>query len=416
MTNSTKNQIELYEFSPNKPFNFVKSITPFHEQWSDFLFVLNIERDEITGNLCLISNQSRAGEAGSDLIVYCLNEEYNEIWRRNLVGQQIDVSGNDIIFRNSVIHIFGINSNRVDVDKNFRYYCVRYDLDEEGRRINVENTDQDIIRNPDYESIILENGDMILSASRGYEVCNSFGQACVVLVNNSIIRTDPDMNLIWENNEGTLDTAVSTGYFDLIDINEQQSVVAVGTAWDTVIDDQAFRMGVMTKIGYDGTTKWLRHYLYEGSEYPVDGRLRAVAQSPDGGYVAAGFARIYAPADARITTQQAWVLKVDDYGCIVPGCQLISSTNEIDDLNEVTLKSFPNPTTDYLSVYSNYKSRELAFIELYDINGRLLRRAEQKVPNLTVTWNIQDLNSGIYTILLKMKNKVLARESVIIQH
>ncbi|MCO6491180.1 MAG: hypothetical protein J5I98_22370, partial [Phaeodactylibacter sp.] len=80
-----------------------------------------------------------------------------------------------------------------------------------------------------------------------------------------------------------------------------------------------FFSGVLAKISPDGELLWKRYYQHIVGEGPRH-YINDLAQAPGGGFIMVGEVRdtVNAPR------QQGWLLKVDEYGCLVPGCELVS--------------------------------------------------------------------------------------------
>jgi len=71
-----------------------------------------------------------------------------------------------------------------------------------------------------------------------------------------------------------------------------------------------------------------------------------VEHSPDGGFVAAGWC-LQVPGDEFSGQQDAWVVKVDEHGCLVPGCHV----GVVEQGMQVGFKTYPNPATDIINMY-----------------------------------------------------------------
>ena len=83
-----------------------------------------------------------------------------------------------------------------------------------------------------------------------------------------------------------------------------------------------------------------------------------------------------------------------------------------------TFKLYPNPTSSTFTISPNtlFENGE---IQIYSINGQLVRIIEVKNSfnnETTYTFNISDLESGLYTVKLKANNILLKSELLVIQH
>ncbi|MDV7398468.1 hypothetical protein RZS08_44090, partial [Arthrospira platensis SPKY1] len=77
----------------------------------------------------------------------------------------------------------------------------------------------------------------------------------------------------------------------------------------------SFHNSILIKISSEGDLLWQRHYRYLEARRSFH-RIRSLAAAPDGGFVMAGEVR----DTFNAPFQQGWLLKVDEHGCLVPGC------------------------------------------------------------------------------------------------
>lgn len=91
---------------------------------------------------------------------------------------------------------------------------------------------------------------------------------------------------------------------------------------------------------------WKRQYrIREGND---EGYLYDLKASPDGGYIIAAASYV---GDAYEKNGEAywmpWLLKVDDEGCLIPGCNVVQTYNVEDDSGFML---YPNPAGDYIVI------------------------------------------------------------------
>jgi hypothetical protein len=85
---------------------------------------------------------------------------------------------------------------------------------------------------------------------------------------------------------------------------------------------------------------WMRRYWY----YEPDGAFSAaysVRSTSDGGLVMCGATR-QGVTDPLPYLQSNWLLKLDEHGCLVPGCHTVGIEDHVLGLNEY-LRVWPNP-------------------------------------------------------------------------
>ena len=150
------------------------------------------------------------------------------------------------------------------------------------------------------------------------------------------------------------------------------------------------RNGVIQKISKNGSILWRRYVTHPEINYGSKvHELYDIDPTPDGGFVAAGWA-----GHTVDLVQSTWVIKVDSFGCLEPGCE-VNSVPKIQ-ASIATLKIYPNPASEILNIEITPTANQQEYsFELYDILGkRVLTKTLQPNQN---TINIQHLSSGVYT-------------------
>jgi PKD repeat protein len=91
-----------------------------------------------------------------------------------------------------------------------------------------------------------------------------------------------------------------------------------------------------------------------------------------------------------------------------PNCEGLLKDPFIED-DLITVKAFPNPVTDYLTLQSN-QDFEGAFISVVDINGRVLssKRIQKNLSEIKLDMNM--FQSGIYFIQIKKNQKTVIKQ------
>ena len=167
------------------------------------------------------------------------------------------------------------------------------------------------------------------------------------------------------------------------------------------------------KITDGGDSLWTRHYIPLNWNPDSIGWaiLNDLKIAKNNTYVSVGCASTRPELFWR-----SWIISMDTFGCIVPGCQLSVNTQ---DLNEgEILKSFkiyPNPATNFLGLLCKESYSNLRII-LFDINGRILENTTLDAKlGYQYIFNVADLTSGIYFIRIENSDgKLIQEEKVIV--
>ncbi len=99
-------------------------------------------------------------------------------------------------------------------------------------------------------------------------------------------------------------------------------------------------------------------------------------------------------------SQDAWVVKVDSMGCVVPGCDGVGVTEIITNLNDA-LTVYPNPAHGQVQVGIQLPQHLLGtdlHLSIVAADGRLVRREEWPKSKTTGTLDIHALSPGPYTL------------------
>jgi hypothetical protein len=178
----------------------------------------------------------------------------------------------------------------------------------------------------------------------------------------------------------------------IIRVSDGSGYVAAGEYSITYPDFSANLFGWLVKASPEGDSLWSRslrffeeddnlHYLYN------------VKEAPDGGFIMVGQANEYY---AEAYPQQAWIIKVDQYGCLIPGCHLVDDVE--DNYSEhLELAIYPNPSSDYL----NFQLRGIpkskgGIFRIVDSQGKTIRTLAPLNLNDTCILSIVDWADGVY--------------------
>jgi hypothetical protein len=97
-------------------------------------------------------------------------------------------------------------------------------------------------------------------------------------------------------------------------------VAAYAADAQLIVTNRPRMMSYLVRVDEAGEILYRRQYYYLDT-IETTSQVRDMATTPDGGYVLAG--QVIAPydPDTLARQQQGWLLKVDRYGCLIPGCQ-----------------------------------------------------------------------------------------------
>lgn len=171
-----------------------------------------------------------------------------------------------------------------------------------------------------------------------------------------------------------------------------------------------------------GDILWERKYrfleIYEDQHILID--LKATL---DGGVIFCGEARdMNQIEDGPI--QQGWLVKLDECGCLVPGCD--SLCNYVGCASNDTTAFFPplahhfivgpNPATQFINIYFAGGDLDLSqtHFDLYDLQGRLVYSFVPDAPDTTYMLSTEQFASGTYVVLLHHNGEKVQEQKILI--
>jgi hypothetical protein len=180
-----------------------------------------------------------------------------------------------------------------------------------------------------------------------------------------------------------------------------------GDTFDVVnqIYTKPFTRAFLFKLDENLDSLWLRTYyhpdddiLQSYSQY----RFSDVTPLADGGFATCGWGRVHSLQNL----EQVWLTRLDEYGCLEPGCQNIS-VNEIAIGLENTMTAFPNPSNGQFtlqwSLASNAPSNvnhDQTTLIITDLQGREVKRLaiNNFGKDLQMSIDLSDQPSGVYQV------------------
>jgi len=177
--------------------------------------------------------------------------------------------------------------------------------------------------------------------------------------------------------------------------------------------------GMSVKVNEDGEHLWHRFYDPSGmpaAEHGADVTMDVLGMSltSDGGFIMAG-EYVASPGNFFPNgIQTAFALKVDEYGCLEPDCQLADTLGT--GINEAVLpqvRIYPNPATDVLYVEVSDNRFEIEEIRITDVLSRNHQLSPWKGGVATGrgglnSWqgkiDVSYLPNGIYILTLQYTN------------
>jgi len=227
--------------------------------------------------------------------------------------------------------------------------------------------------------VATSNGDFLVAGDLGVSQVN-----ISAIEKLYAARLDTDGSVIWERTYGSGSTQ-----------NQLNSVKECSNGAFIAAGDYSNDVkGVLLKIAANGDSLWMRTYQHP----PLVGQftthlLQDVVPEPDGGFSACGMLN-----DGQ---QDLWVIRVDSFGCLVPGCQMYDHIAEQG--VELHVGLYPNPAHD--RVYISFRSARDPSGEfvMYNSSGEAVRRFKSGGASEEIDLDISSQPVGLY--LLRYEDK-----------
>ena len=177
-------------------------------------------------------------------------------------------------------------------------------------------------------------------------------------------------------------------------------------------EDSSSIKGWLYKGDIDGDSIWKREYIILENQQN-EHTIYDIKETGDGGLILVGqvFDRTFEDA----IPQQAWILKLDEHGCLVPGCHLLNAVEEVADHSPL-LRLYPNPAGDYLHVYFRHpQAPSGGHFRLINVQGLELRSWPATASDTTYILYLDDCAPGLYFLQYWERGRLVRVEKVVVE-
>ena len=321
-----------------------------------------------------------------------------------------------IVASENCVFAMGGNYNGSNTDNHFTEYFFK--LNQDGELI-WEYMDRPEFDAQYCEEMLLNNGNLVVSSAYldGLQGADAL-----------IYSLDTLNNLLWM---GITDSIGFSSIFNNIVATCDHGFACSGSFREVLpvldsINGIANESIILVKFDSIGNLLWQRkyHYLEAPSDYH---RIYDMKATSDGGYIMVGEATDQTGASANwqpiLPRQQAWILKVDACGCLVPGCDgervAMSCGCEIPFFPDVSNYFLvgPNPASNSLNIYlgdqQNSSNESLEF-HVHDMTGRLVFSFKPTTSNTTYIADVSMWAKGSYVLSLTDGTHIFQKEKILV--
>lgn len=160
------------------------------------------------------------------------------------------------------------------------------------------------------------------------------------------------------------------------------------------------------KLDNNGNLKWRRQF----KQWYKDNRAYSLTAIPDGFIIC---------ADGKDTTHttgftDAWIIKTDTNGCVIPGCHLLDGVTEVMDPKNY-VQVYPNPAENKVTIdFRDPNHTLIEQVEILNANGQCLE--SHSVNNCQASFSTEHLPDGLYYFAAYFNKTQRIVKKVMVQH
>ncbi len=264
--------------------------------------------------------------------------------------------------------------------------------------------------------VVADNGNLVISHAVGDEVIINSSSSVIHSSKYLVTELNQNLDIVWQCVMDPTDLVTGYEFFSTLHKCEDNSgYLASGPIYVEGPNQLGEVLGYIGKISLTGDSLWTRKVLHYETEEELELRspyfhtVYDIAETPDGSILIAGEAW-----ESDIYPQQAWVAKVDEYGCHVPGCHLIDAINE-QNISNFHLSVYPNPTTESINVYlPDFEVKNKSEFLLFDLSGKLLKSYSCNYGNTNYVLPVGSFSPGQYYLSWRLDGEIVGSEVILI--
>ncbi len=349
------------------------------------------------GGYALIGCVGASGQYNNDILLIITDSVGNKLMQKTYNYKGIDWGWNII---QTPDHGFLIGAGGYIATQNQSYTGLIIKTDSLGN----EQWRKQIGSQYDDNKCIVANapdGNFIVGTMTGIGLATpdfSYRKARLMKVNNA-------GSTLWDKSYGK---SVTISSISQVLILPNGDILSIGYYYP-LISEGPHSWSWMLKTNTNGDSIWYReHYLF--NMYGADNELYDIKHTPDGGYILCG------EADSLQMPQHIWVLKVDSFGCVVPGCQNVGMKELV--MKNEELGMYPNPASEVVTLkLPGFVAQDAQEVRLFSSTGQEVLRELLTPGNDTPTISIRHLPPGAYFVrVITAKMSVVSSKVLIISN
>jgi hypothetical protein len=341
-------------------------------------------------------------ETADSNLVFCGDSRLNDSLRVGLI-MMVDQQGDSLW----TVELRNDEYNSLINGRSNRFYSIKYDEIHNNLIIAGYTLKRDYS-----ESWIVQtntNGEVILdklygrSAFRSVDLSNGYiyssGSTSSDSISHSdirVLKTDTKGNIIWDRSWGL--HSEQTDVANSVAATDDGGCIITGYTHSDTFTIHNFAM----RISSDGDSLWTKIFKsVESQGNYFDSEGKDIIQTTDGGFLLGGWG---AKDLEYYFNYDMWVFKLDLEG------NYVGIENNVNTVRSFELyQNYPNPFNNQTQIKYSLKQAATVELNVYNVKGEIIRKLVSKnhdSGSYSVSFNADDLNSGIYYYQLKINGIV----------
>ena len=332
------------------------------------------------------------------------NKQWGKVYGNNMVEMPkslLTTSDGDII-------VGGTRNNLNLAVQNYIYQCLIFRTDSTGNVIwnYLTNNNQGLIDAAN-DMVLTDTGSLVIATNFGTEVVlPSFN---IVKFDKMVFKLNVNNSIEWQRKFKDKTPTTITTLNNVVRASDGSGFVIAGISTETTSSITSEIRGWIGKVSPEGDSLWTREYIGVECDNPRH-QILDLKETPDGGFILCGESK---DLDATNLRQQAWLLKLDQHGCLVPGCYTATEDTQGEEPT-IRLAIYPNPTSDYLNFYLRTpRPAKQASFRIINMEGKLMQSFKSDRPAATFIVPVQEWAAGVYFLQYLEEGVVRASEKFI---
>jgi Secretion system C-terminal sorting domain len=348
-----------------------------------------VVRQRPDGGYAILFGHESIDDIDFDISLLLLDSTYNIEQFKVYASSPQQETASSMILDTDGGYIIGADRNNENLtSSNFNNRTLILKLNSSGNVVWTWLSPTGMLQGPAEAMYKTPDGGLVVASKKGYAVqINPVDQ--MIYWQSEVFKLDAQRNLVWSIPLRGHEAGPPTGLVEMVEAIDSSGYVVTGYAADSISGPEPGFGCWLAKVSPEGDSLWARYYSWINGE-ELNPEPWGMTTTPDGGYVVVGTTlEVGFPVPG-------WVLKVDSFGCLVPGCHLPNPTME-EAKPEIALSIYPNPTSDFLNFYLRSPTQiDKALFRIVNGEGKMIRTI--KVDNLNTTYivPIHDWPAGSY--------------------